>query len=170
LLARIVDFQDVLLRLDFPQASEGMPPTSVLVESLGSKTRWRAVRRGAAPTLEVGLQKSSWHYEILPDSTGASPRWQPGLYVRGLVEDSAQTPQSAIALPASSLLVHQGRNLVYLERRLGRYERREVFVLGREDDVIYVAAEGWLASEDRVVSRQAQVLLSEEFRSEMDED
>lgn len=106
----------------------------------------------------------------MPDEHGASPRWQAGLYVRALLDDRSQPEQPAIVLPASALLVHQGRALVYIEKRLGRYERREVQLLGRDDDTLFVAAEGWLAGEDRVVTRGAQVLLSEEFRSEVDED
>lgn len=78
--------------------------------------------------------------------------------------------QPAIAIPSSALLVHQGRALVYLEKRLGRYERREVNILGQDDNTLYVAPEGWLVAEDRVVTGGAQVLLSEEFRNDMDDD
>lgn len=171
MIARIVDFRRVLLRLDFPtESTNEKPATSVQVQALDASIRWRASLRGRASTLEAGLQKASWYYEIMPDEHGASPRWQAGLYVRALLDDRSQPEQPAIVLPASALLVHQGRTLVYIEKRLGRYERREVQLLGRDDDTLFVAAEGWLAGEDRVVTRGAQVLLSEEFRSEVDED
>jgi cobalt-zinc-cadmium efflux system membrane fusion protein len=171
MIARIVDFRRVLLRLDFPTASTSeKPPISVNVKALDSSLPWRASLRGRASSLEPGLQKASWFYEIVPDEQGASPRWQAGLYARAVLEDSSKPAVPAIAIPASALLVHQGRTLVYIERRPGRYERREVSLLGRDGDTLYVAAEGWLAGEDKVVTSGAQVLLSEEFRSEMDED
>jgi hypothetical protein len=171
LIARIVDFRRVLLRLDFPISSTNeKPAASVFVKALDSPTLWRASLRGRASNLEPGLQNASWYYEIMPDEQGASPRWQAGLYARTTLDDGTKTAVSAIAIPASALLVHQGRTLVYREKRVGLYERREVALLGRDGDTLYVAAEGWLAGEDRVVTSGAQVLLSEEFRSEVDED
>jgi multidrug efflux pump subunit AcrA (membrane-fusion protein) len=169
-IARIVDFRRVLLRLDLPIASTSTKPaSSVAVETLDSTVAWRAHLRGRAASLEPGLQKASWLYEIVPDEHGASPRWQPGLFVRAVLEDSTRPAVPAIAIPSSALLAHQGRNLVYIEKRLGRYERREVSLLGREGDTLIVNAEGWLP-EERVVFSGAQVLLSEEFRNETDED
>lgn len=171
MIVRIVDFRRVLLRLDFPTASTSeKPATPVYVKALDSDVPWRASLRGRASNLEPGLQKASWLYEILPDKDGSSPRWQAGLFVRATLDDSTKPALAAIEIPATALLVHQGYTLVYIEKRLGRYERREVSVLGRQEDKVYVAAKGWLASEDRVVLSGAQVLLSEEFRNEMDDD
>lgn len=171
MLARIVDFRRVLLRLDFPHSALGAkPPTPILVQALDGPTAWRASLRGRAANVEPGLQKSSWFYEIMPDDHGNSPRWQSGLFVRAVMDDSSRPSVPAITLPASALLVHQGRTLVYIETRPGRYERREIIVLGRDNGTVLVAAEGWLAGEDRVVISGAQVLLSEEFRSDVDED
>ena len=170
MIVRIVDFRRVLLRLDFPtSATSEKPPTPVYVKALDSAAEWRASLRGRAPNLEPGLQKASWFYEIMPDEHGASPRWQAGLYATAIV-DSTRPTVPAIAVPSSALLVHQGRTLVYIEKRLGRYERREVELLDRVGATLYVAAAGWLVNEDRVVISGTQVLLSEEFRNEMDED
>ena len=71
-------------------------------------------------------------------------------------------------MPATSLLYHDGRALVYVRLSPGRYERREVRVLGR-DGGRWVLSEGVVAGEP-VVSARAQVLLSEEFRGEADND
>lgn len=170
-IARIVDFRRVLLRLDFPMTTaKTRPPASILVQALDATVSWGASLRGPAQSLESGLQKASWLYEILPDDEGAAPRWQAGLFVRAMIEDSSKPALPAILIPSSALLVHQGRTLVYIEKRLGRYERREVEILGRAADMLAIAAAGWLADEDRVVTGGAQVLLSEEFRNEVDED
>jgi hypothetical protein len=75
MIARIVDFRRVLLRLDFPTASTSeKPASSVHVQALDSDVRWRASLRGRAQSLEPGLQKASWFYEITPDQQGASPK------------------------------------------------------------------------------------------------
>jgi hypothetical protein len=146
------------------------PPSSVPVKAIEASTPWRASLRGRAVSLEPGLQKANWFYEIVPDDKGASPRWQAGLYVTATVDDPSKKPVPAIALPRTAILVHQGRTLVYIEKRLGRYERREVEVLGHDAGKSYVSADGWLPTEDRVVISGVQVLLSEEFRNETDED
>jgi hypothetical protein len=57
---------------------------------------------------------------------------------------------------------------VYVRIGPGRYERREVQVLGFQQGR-WVLASGVEANEP-VVSQRAQVLLSEEFRAEVDYD
>jgi hypothetical protein len=166
LIARIVDFDRVLLRLDFPLES-GTPKPIVNVEADGSAS-WPALRRGPAPSVEIGLQKASYLYEIMPAKPGASPRWRPGLYVKAVLDDPAKSVQSAVSFPASALLIHQGRTLVYVQQRVGLYHRREVELLGRSGDTLYVA--GGVHNDEWVVTKGAQVLLSEEFRSDVDDD
>jgi multidrug efflux pump subunit AcrA (membrane-fusion protein) len=180
LLVRIVDFRRVLVRLDFPLTSAGAgPPENVEIETPGSlvgarsrdRTPTGARRRarlvGPAPNVEVGLQKASSLYEIVPHQSKSAPNWRPGLYVKARLDDPAEKPQSAIAIPASALLVHKGYTLVYLELRPGRYERREVELLDRDGETLYVSASGWRPGDTRVVVKHAQVLLSEEFRSDV---
>src|SRR5207245_9863288 len=94
--------------------------------------------------------------------------WRPGLFVKAFVRVPESKPRPAVAVPGGALLYHQGRALVYVRLSPGRYERREVQVLGRDGDR-WVLASGVAAGEP-VVSRQAQVLLSEEFRGEADTD
>jgi hypothetical protein len=57
---------------------------------------------------------------------------------------------------------------VYVRIAPGRFERREVQVLGRENDR-WVLASGVRPGE-AIVIRNAQVLLSEEFRADVDND
>jgi multidrug efflux pump subunit AcrA (membrane-fusion protein) len=175
LLARIVDFKRVLLRLEFPISwGSSAPPPTIDVETLGSPLgatpRWRAELRGPAANVEVGLQKAGYLYEIVASTPqGASP-WRPGLFVKASFADPSQEPQTAVAIPASALLVHQGRTLVYIELNVGRYERREVFLLDRAGDTYIVSSKGWTSTTDPVVTWHAQALLSEEFRSDVDDD
>jgi hypothetical protein len=175
MLARIADFSQVLLRLDFPvtPAAAG-PPAVIEVETLAvplaAPSRWRARLRGPVANVDIGLQKAGYLYEIVPGDKSMAPTWRPGLFVKASVPDPAKTAQPAVAIPASALLVHQGRTLVYVELNVGRYERREVFVLDRAGDTFYVSPSGWTSTSDAVVTSHAQVLLSEEFRSDVDDD
>ena len=170
LLMRLVDFRRVLVRLDFPLTNA--PPADVEVETLSAvqeaPTRWRAHLRGPAPNTEIGLQKAGYLYEIVPHDEGTTPNWRPGLYVKTLLNDPAKTSQAAMAIPASALLVHQGRMLVYVQLNPGRYERREVQVIGRAGETLYVST--GVREDESVVSKHAQALLSEEFRSDVDDD
>jgi multidrug efflux pump subunit AcrA (membrane-fusion protein) len=171
-LVRIVDFRRVLVRLDFPVADNGAPPANVELETpsstLETPTRWQATSRGAAPSIEPGLQKAAYLYEIMPRDQGTAPSWRPGLYVKAMLPDPSKTSQSAVAIPASALLVHQGRTLVYIQRPRGRFERCEVQVLARDGDTIYLSS--GLRGDELVVSKHAQIVLSEEFRSDVDDD
>jgi multidrug efflux pump subunit AcrA (membrane-fusion protein) len=177
LLVRIVDFQRVLVRLDFPLSSasaSAAPPEYVEIETpsppLKLPARWRARLVGPASNVEIGLQKAGYLYEIVPQQSKSGPSWRPGLYVKAILDDPAEKSQQAVAIPSSALLVHKGYQLVYLELRPGRYERREVEFLGRDGDTIYVSASGWRPGDNRVVIKHAQILLSEEFRSDVDDD
>jgi RND family efflux transporter MFP subunit len=172
-LLRIVDFRRVLVRLDFPVASDGSPPpASVALETpsstLETPTRWQASLRGAAPSIEPGLQKAAYLYEIMGRDQVATPTWRPGLYIKAVLPDPGKTSQSAVAVPASALLVHQGRTLVYIQKPRGRFERCEVQVLARDGNTIYVSS--GLRGDELVVSKHAQIVLSEEFRSDVDDD
>jgi hypothetical protein len=172
LLVRIVDFRRVLVRLDFPVSATGAAPREdVDVETPGTllekPLRRHAQRRGPAPHVEIGLQKLSYLYEIVTREQEAAPNWRPGLYVKAIV--LAESSQPAIKIPASGLLVHQGRTLVYVQIGPDRFRRYEVTLLDRDGDMLYIAG-GGVSGDDAVVSKHAQALLSEEFRSDVDDD
>jgi hypothetical protein len=92
--------------------------------------------------------------------------------------------EEAVSVPASALLYHQGRALVYACVRKDVYERREVQVLGRAGNRCVLARRppellgGSLESMvglkpgEAVVSGDghAQILLSAEFRRDNDDD
>lgn len=177
LLVKIVDFRRVLIRLDFPPDAGPAPPQAEIetpAAPLEAGKRWQATLRGAAASVEPGLQKTGYLYEIMPNAQAPSPNWRPGLFVKSSVPDPARASRPVVAIPASALLVHQGRSLVYIERLdanqkpRGRYERCEVQVLARDGDVIYLSS--GLRGDELVVSRHPQVILSEEFRSDVDDD
>jgi hypothetical protein len=207
-VARLVDFRQALVRLDFPpEALAAGPPRQI--ELLAQTTAPPALRGaynrpepdspartvvaqlvGAAPQVDAASQFAGYLYEVSTHTAyqvaqHADPNtllrpeeanhglesWRPGLLVKTYVRVPEAKPREAVAVPATALLYHQGRALVYVRlssARSERYQRREVQVLGREGDR-WVLAGGVAAGED-VVSRQAQVLLSEEFKGDVDND
>jgi hypothetical protein len=150
---------------------------------------------GPAPRLDVASQFASYWYEVrLDPSQGADAKttdsrtegtdrlgalWRPGLQVRAYVPVPDAPPKEAVAVPATAVLFHQGRACLYVcltpTKYERRYERREVSLLGREGDRWLLGrrqgkAPSGVAPNEAVVYRQAQVLLSEEFRGDVDND
>lgn len=198
LIARVVDFRRALVRLDIPlSALSAGPPRKVELsfapsiapalegasnrpEAEKSIAPVSAILVGAVPQMEIASQSAGFWYEVdtalvslhgrAPDDK-ASPEivggiWRPGLFVTARA--LAGKPGQAVAIPETALLYHQGRALVYVRINPGRYERREVQVLGREGDKWLLA--GGVTAGEHVVYQRAQVLLSEEFRGEADND
>src|SRR5262249_52780277 len=149
-----------------------------------------AIPVGPAPRVDAASQFIGYWYESEPerpeaaagkpgsvsaegDSSGTM--WRPGLHVKASLMPPSARPLPAVAVPIGAGLFHQGRALVYVRVKPGAYQRREVRLLGREGDSWALAARqtsdpSGLEPGEVVVHRGAQVLLSEEFRSDVDAD
>jgi hypothetical protein len=185
LIARVVDFRRALVRLDIPLSAlaSGPPPkvelsaTPSIAPALeGASNRPEAEKpappvpatlAGAAPQVETTSQSAGFWYEVAAQDPNAGI-WRPGLFVTATVPVLAAKPRPAVAVAETALLYHQGRALVYVRLSPGRYERREVQVLGREGGRWLLG--GGVSAGEAVVYQRAQVLLSEEFRGEADND
>jgi hypothetical protein len=196
LVARVVDVSRPLVRLDFPAALlQVSPPPSDLDLFAASDpqtppTPFRATRVGPASQLDTASQLAGYLYAIGPctkdvPSAARVPApdairpyrsvWRPGLFVRARLPQPAMPPQDAVAVPASALLYHQGRALVYVRVQPDRYQHRDVQVLGHDGDHCILTARSLLnptgiEPKEVVVTNNAQVLLSAEFRRDTDDD
>jgi hypothetical protein len=170
LLLKLVDFRKVLLRLDLPVGLGPLPETlEVVLPAADTETRATAlVARRVGPAFGVDPASQYAGYYFSADGPGREATWRPGLFVQAHVPDAAARPVTATVIPATALLYHQGRALVYVQLSPGRFERREVLLLGREGELAYLGR-GVRAGEE-VVTQHAQVLLSEEFRGDADDD
>jgi multidrug efflux pump subunit AcrA (membrane-fusion protein) len=122
--------------------------------------------------VETGSQLAVYWYEVDSARTALAATWRPGLFVKAWLPIPEARPRAAVAVPPGALLYHQGRALVYVRLSPGRYQRREVQVLGREGER-WVLADGGqdaVRAGERVVSQGAVLLLSEEFRGDQDND
>jgi hypothetical protein len=191
LIARLVDFRRPLVRLELPPEvlAAGSPAAQVDLfavpaanQPLGSPdvadasaTAVPANLVGPAGHVDAASQFAGYLYEVVPakrsDANGLTPSglaWRPGLFVQAHLKTSGTRSQEAVSVPSTALLYHLGRTLVYVRIGPGRFQRREVRVLGREGDRWVLAA--GVAKDEPVVTRQAQVLLSEEFKPQGDVD
>jgi hypothetical protein len=193
LIARVVDFRRPWVRLELPPEllADGTAPSQVDLFATQPKAQQLGTTKpenssgpimpaalvGPAGQVDATSQLAGYWYEVdLAKKTEKKGEhsnksiWRPGLFVQAAVNSPKAKPVQAVSVPHEALLFHMGRTLVYVRVGPGRYERREVSILGREKDRWVVSA--GVAAEEPVVSRQAQVLLSEEFkpRNEMDND
>jgi hypothetical protein len=191
LIARLVDFRRPLVRLDLsPEVlAAGPPPTQVDVSAVPAVTQAfgsvepaessaitvSATLVGPAGSVDVASQLVGYWYEVSPakkpapdEANSGGTSWRPGLFVQCHMKTAGAKPQQAVSVPRNSLLFHLGRPLVYVRIGSGRYQRREVRVLGHKEDHWVLA--GGVAAGEPVVHQQAQVLLSEEFKPQGDMD
>ena len=172
-LDRLLGRQDVLIQVsllpdtlpdappDAPaDASAGPFPVEAMIQS-GAGAPVAATWVSPAPRTDPRLQGPSGFYRA-PSASGLLP----GMNVLCRLPSGA--PVQGVVVPASAVLWWQGRAWVYIGRDATRFVRREV-------DVGNPVPEGWFVRQgllpgDRVVVTGAQQILSEEFRSQIQED
>jgi hypothetical protein len=185
LVARLIDPTRALVRLDLPAefAAKGAPAELKLTGAPGAGTGPEAVSAalvGPAPTVDGGSQLAGFYYLVRNRS------WRPGRFVQAELPAPNAAPREAVSVPASAVLYHQGRALVYVlnedeENKDKKYQRREVQVLGFEGGRCFVVPRrtsflnqslpnGDVGPDEEVVVGNPQVLLSLEFRRDVDND
>ncbi len=142
---------------------------------------------GVAPAVNALSQLAGYLYEVeapsVKNGSESSLRadqglvtdgvaWRPGLAVKAdlhLPPAPDVKGQEAVSVSASALLYHQGRALVYVQKykdeKVVTFAHCEVQVLGRKDGRLILAASQDLTDQTPVVVRNAQRLLSEEFKA-----
>jgi hypothetical protein len=183
LVVQLVDFRRLLVRLDVPPdvLSAGPPKKVGLIatpaipqghrgilrrpEAAETEPAVEAVLAGPAPQRDLTSQFVGYWYEV----ASARTTWRPGLQVQAHFRPAGAAVRQAVSVPATAVLYHEGRALVYVRIKPNRFQRREVALLGREGDCWILSrrqgeAPVGVAPNEPVVIRQAQVLLSEEFR------
>jgi RND family efflux transporter MFP subunit len=160
-IMRISRFDKLLARVDVP-AGETVAPnlTSASIVPLGNDaTPLTGERIGFAASVDPKTQGQPFVFRVT-DTTGAL---RPGLSVTAYLETPGPA-RSGTVVPRSSVVWQTGKSWVYVQIDKEKFARREVEL---EDP----AAGGWftrsLKPGDKVVTRGAQMLLSEEFKSQI---
>jgi hypothetical protein len=194
-VARLVNFRWLLVRLDFPQeVLPNRPPRIVdlragVIAPLALRgptnrplpgepaPKVHATLVGPAPQVEPASPFASYFYEVdtqkLPQTQAD---WRPGRFVQADVRrlpGADARSRMAVAVPVGALLYHQGRAVIYVRLRRDEetttYARREVQVFGYEGGRWILAAGSNLLPREMVVASGAQDLLSREFNAEQDD-
>lgn len=150
---RLAEGKEVLLRVASPSGVSTAAPAATLTLRDDSGRISTAKWLSASPLADPRIQGAAFFYlasadEILPGMTLAA-RFPSG------------PKQAGASLPASAIIWWQGKAWAYVPTTPGRFERRELAGAVQ-------LADSWFApgfSDQHVVVRGAQTLLSEELRS-----
>lgn len=160
-LLRLARFDKLLARVDVP-AGETVAPgvTTAVILPLGNDARPLVGERvGFAASVDPKTQGQPFVFRV----TDASDALRPGLSVTAYLETPGAA-RTGTVVQRSSVLWQSGKTWVYVQTDKEKFARREVVL---EDP----ASGGWftrsLKPGDKVVTRGAQMLLSEEFKSQI---
>ena len=155
---RLADQRDLLVRVTLPAAERiAAAPQSVRIEATdGTITPARLV--SPSPTTDPRIQGASFFY-LAP----ARSRLLPGMNV--IVRLPVGSTRNGVVIPASAVVWWQGKAWIYLQKGKEQFVRRETSMDNPVEG-------GWFTAQgvsptDRVVARGAQLLQSEEFRSQI---
>ncbi len=156
---RLMQRQDVLLRITLPPGSAlSSTPRNVRVQSPeGNLTSASLV--SPAPSTDPRIQGMSLFYIAPARATGLFP----GMNVLAYLPSGSTT--TGIIVPRAAVVRWQGKRWVYVKKDSDRFVRREISTEA-------VVKQGWvvkpdLSPNDQIVTTGAQLLLSEELRSQI---
>jgi len=160
-LLRVARFDKLFARVDVP-AGEIVAPdlTTASIVPLGHDAKpLTGERVGFAVSVDPKTQGQPFVFRVT-DTSGAL---RPGLSVTAYLEAPGPARNGAV-VPRSAVIWQTGKSWVYVQTEKEKFARREVEL---EDP----ASGGWftrsLTPGDKVVTRGAQMLLSEEFKSQI---
>jgi hypothetical protein len=156
---RLMQRQDMLVRITLPPGSAlSATPRNVRVQSPeGNLTLASLV--SPAPSTDPRIQGMSLFYIAPAQATGLFP----GMNVLAYLPSGSTT--TGIIVPRAAVVRWQGKMWIYVKKDSDRFVRREI---SAEAPV----KQGWVVTQDlfpndRVVTTGAQLLLSEELRSQI---
>ncbi len=160
-LIRIARFDKLLARVDIP-AGESVAPdlTSATIVALGNDAKPLSGERiGFASSVDPKTQGQPFLFRV-SDPTNAL---RPGLSVTAYLETPGPARKGAV-VPRSAIVWQTGKSWAYIQTGKEKFARREVTL---EEP----ASGGWFTESlhpgDKVVTSGAQMLLSEEFKSQI---
>ncbi len=158
---------EFLLQVTSPSMTSTAAPQQSLVQYADS-THGTAHMLSILPQLDPRLQSPSWLYVVAPH-----PDLVPGMNLPVFL--ASGPARNGVVVPNDAVVWWQGQAWCYVEESPGKFERRAV-------PTSNPIANGWFVSENldsktegldpktRVVTQGAQMLLSEEFRSQVETD
>jgi hypothetical protein len=156
---RLLQRQDVLLHITLPADTPLASASQTATIQAQDGTLAAATLVSPSPRTDARIQGMSVFY-LAPAQT---PGLLPGMNVLAYLPVGPQV--QGVVVPASAIVWWQGKTWVYGEKDENHFVRREISTETPVQQGWFVAKH--LAAGDRLVVRGAQLLLSEEFRAQI---
>ena len=161
-ILRVAKLDRLFARVDVP-VGEHVPPTvpTARIVAVGyEETPILADRVGLAATADPAAQGQSFVFRLRETRLGL----RPGLAVTARIPMPGPRRQG-IMIPSAAIVRLAGKSYVYIQTMANEFVRKEV-TLDQPTDDGYLSTRT-VAAGDRVVVQGAQLLLSEEFKSQL---
>lgn len=157
LFKRLVEQREVLLQITVPSGVLIPQPPRTAGIRLADETFGTASLISSSPRTDARLQGSSYFY------SSTATNLLPGMNVTAYLPYGEKT--QGVAIPASAVIWWQGKAWIYVQESAEHYARQEIPTDNPIED-------GWFASKEfkageKIVVTGAQMLLSQEFRSQI---
>lgn len=157
---RLAQLQELLIQVTFPPDAHVTAGPQIIHVQTGDGTRLVTARLvSPATATDPRIQGVSFFY-----TAPARPGFLPGMNVLALLPTGPAL--KGVVVPAAAVIWWQGKAWVYLKKGMDSFVRREVPTTVPVNDGFFVAT--GLSPDDRVVVKGAQLLHSEEFRSQIE--
>ncbi len=159
LLLAITDRAEPLARIAWQEGAPAEPPATLPVRALEGGDAVPARLVGPAPEADPETRRPAFLYRLARRWPGAIP----GVAV--VAEAPAGPVVPAVLVPASATVQWEGLVWAYVERGRGRFARVRI-PTDRPEGAGWAVTAG-IAPGDRLVTRGAEQILSEEFRAQV---
>ncbi len=162
LVNRLIERQEFLLQITVPPGRSIDPPPTATVEIPGSSRRAEIRYISPATRTDPKIQGLSFFY-----AAAASSGMLPGMNARAYLVSGK--PVDGYVIPSSAIVWWSGRAWVYAKIADDEFTRRQIptdMPVGREGEFV-VPVSAFAEPEPTIVLKGAQMLLSEEFRAQI---
>jgi len=158
MLLRLLQRQDVLVQVTLPPGEYLADPPKAALAQAGNAVPAKLEFVSPAPRTDSRIQGISYFYSA-PARSGLLP----GMNVVVMLSSGKAT--NGVLIPGSAVVWSEGRAWAYFRTGEQTFARREVATAAPSADGGYIV--GGVLPETQVVAQGAQLLLSEEFRSQI---
>jgi hypothetical protein len=162
LVNRLIERQEFLLQVTVPPSETVDPPATATVEVAGSTRRAEVRYISPATRTDPKIQGLSFFY-----AAAANSGMLPGMNARAYLVSGK--PVDGYVIPPSAIVWWSGRPWVYAKIADNQFSRRQIptdMPVGREGEFV-VPVSAFDGPGPAIVLRGAQMLLSEEFRAQI---
>ena len=156
-LKRVLQQQEVLLQVTLPIEAAGVVPPKTIRVQAADNVFASATLVARSPRMDPRVQGISFFY------VASGQVLVPGMNVQAFLPTAREA--AGVVVPQSAVVWWQGKSWVYVQRSPEHFARVEVAADQQVKNGFFVR--GGPRPDDQVVTTGAQLLLSEEFRSQI---